>query len=628
MKSLRAEIGLASLWIAVCTLLSLLLQRQVMEPTANLVQYLPLMFHSHDPTLYPGDDYVQLLVERTPNWFWWFLGKALPTVNPYPHLLALNILSRLAGGGLIYWIARKLTGDWRAGLIAVFLLSGQADTVLGRGDINWAYFTHTAASVPLLLLSLGLLLNGRTALAFFIAGVTWNVHVLNAAYFSLFLLFWLFFRRETLSGKNVLRCAIAAIVPALPVLPRLFSGALGGGVDEVWWVHALAYYNRLLSPFQQPLSDWVRFGGYLFLSLLFIRRQPKGRARAIGKAMLAMWGVLYGLGALGVELYPLPFFFKLQPFRCTDVFILWFFVEFAKNQREGLASKDLTVRVLYFGLLLLLYFFNLKARPNEVKLVFTLLWIVLALLSGWSQWRPQDRSNKSLGPVFRALAWGSTTYAMALMAISIPWVFNASDALIVFVQQRHLLWSTWICFVAGAWLVLRLMPARPVDTRLVRVTTALLLVLLAAEWIQRTADFSIRRSRAMHHWLFDHYHPDFFDAAYWCRVYTPKDALFIVPPYRGGFRAESHRSVFASWDEQLTFMIAPDYVKEYDRRLRLLQFDPWATPDSHRDWRPAPEQLLKIQREFGAGYVVIERDKSLPFSLLYRNGQYSVYRLD
>jgi len=599
-----------------------------MEPAANWFQYLPLMAKVHDPTLYPRDDFVPLLVEKTPSWFYWLLGKLLPTENPYPHLFILNLLTRLVSGALIYAIAKQLARDWRAGWIAVFLLSGQADTVLGRGDINWPYFTHTAMSIPLILLSLSLLLRQRWYAAFATAGLLWNVHLLNAAYYGLFLLFWLLLRREAVGWKRGLVCAGLAVLLAAPVLPRILSGLSAPAAGPLWMEHATSYHKRLLSPFEQPLEAWVRFGGYLFLFLLMVRRQSEVRTRSIGAAMILMWAVLYALGVLFVRLFPLPLFLKFQPFRCTDVFLLPFFAWLSADLLKGFTSRTSRERILHFGLLALVYFFNLRINPSPLTETFTFLWTLLVLLKGMHELFPACGRSEEGRRLSSAVAWGSILFLLALLFVSNHWFAASFPWVLVVVWQRHLLLTSLLFFIAAAYLVRRLpSPTQGPNHRRLKTITVCLLVLLGIEWSQRAvASMVVRRSRTGH-FLFERFRPAFYEAARWCRSHTPRDTLFITPPYRGGFRSESLRSVLVSWDEQLVLWIAPEYVREYDRRLHLLGFEPYGEGNPSAAWHPTHEQILKVRDEFDADYLVIETSKLMPFPILYSNVGYTVYRL-
>ena len=167
-----------------------------------------------------------------------------------------------------------------------------------------------------------------------------------------------------------------------------------------------------------------------------------------------------------------------------------------------------------------------------------------------------------------------------------------------------------------------------ISPRRMQVVTLLLLAFLAIEWVHRTASTAWSRTRRMNHIVFDRYHPQYYEAARWCRDNTPKGALLIGPPYRGGLRSESLRSVFVSWDEQLTFWIAPEYIHEYDRRLRLLGYDPFDKATPQTSWYPARDQILQVQQEYGADYLVIETAKLMAFPIVYQNHGYTVYRIE
>jgi len=214
---------LAAGWVLLWTAISFMLTRQVMEPAANLAAYQPILNLCKDPSLYPGDDYIHLMARRIPTLVWRLASFVVDIENPHPDLLILSIGVRLCTLALAGWIGAGLARDRRAGLLAVVLFSMPIDTVLGRGDINWPYFTHTAVVIPVLLGSLGLLLRGRAVVAFALAGLAWNIHLLNAAYYSLFLAIWLALSGRNLGRRRIIYCILTAAVCALPVAPRSFK---------------------------------------------------------------------------------------------------------------------------------------------------------------------------------------------------------------------------------------------------------------------------------------------------------------------------------------------------------------------------------------------------------------------
>ncbi len=628
-RSLWRSRLLAAGWVLLWTAISFMLTRQVMEPAANLAAYQPILNLCKDPSLYPGDDYIHLMVQRIPTLVWRLASYAVDIENPHPDLLILSIGVRLCTLALAGWIAAGLARDKRAGMLAVVLFSMPIDTVLGRGDINWPYFTHTAVVIPVLLGSLGLLLRGRAVVAFALAGLAWNIHLLNAAYYSLFLAIWLALSARGIGRRKAVYCILAAAVCALPVAPRTIAGMGGEAPGAIWLEHSRLFYRQLLSPFEQPVIDWLRFACYLLLLIGMIRTTVRREEKTAGLSMTAMWAALYSAGYVFIELLPMPLFFKLQPFRCTDVFLLLFLPWFAGELVRGVTRGDLTRRAVHGGLFVLFCFFQYKVQYTELKIVFSVIWACAVLAKAWLDLSPERSEPSALGQLPRALAWGGAGYGLLLLLVYNPLTLVVLGAWLPDFRGG----SSWLLSGVGlsiliAYVVLRARTA-PVNWKAERLRIATLILLLLVGWEtgSRIVGLTSMRYRKMNHLFYDRYQTAFFDAAHWCRVHTPPDALFIVPPYRGGFRAESLRSVYVSWDEQLALMVAPDYVPEYDRRLRMLGYNPFQSEESQPTWNPSLSMVQAVSDESGADYLVIEREKTVALPLVFQNSGYNVYRI-
>ena len=229
--------------------------------------------------------------------------------------------------------------------------------------------------------------------------------------------------------RRSVRCVGLALLFALPVLPRLFSALTAGGADEVWMQHALAYHERLLSPFAQPLDAWARFSGYLLLFFVMVRRRRDAWIRHTGWAMLGMWGALYLLGYLFTALFPLPSFLKLQPCRCTDIFLLLFFAWFACETLEGLRRGPLCERALHWALLALLYFFNLRTLSSPLKDSLTVVWLLLVLAKTRLAFFPTSRQSLEERRLWSAGIGGSVVYVILVLPASYRGVFTRAPAL-------------------------------------------------------------------------------------------------------------------------------------------------------------------------------------------------------
>jgi hypothetical protein len=639
MKLTPFQLKIAALCIILSTGISFLLTGQYMEPISNWYQYLPQMFHSWDPSLYPVDNYVELL-EKNPTWFYVVLGKIIPNTHPYPYMMALNVLTRIVSCILIFYLALCISGDYKAGLLAVFMLSGTVDTVLGRGMINWPYFTHSAFSVPFLLLTLIFVSRKRMVSAFLTAGLCWNIHLLNASYLTLFLFIFLILNHRGFSIKSIIKGIFMLLLCSLPVIPGIIlSLAERGSPDPIWFDYALHYHEKLLSPFTQPLHNWVQFAAYLFFLFIIVKKASAGAIhRKMSISLFCTWVLCFSASYLFIRVLPVPFIMKWQPDRFNDLFILFLLAMFSLEISRGITNSSSAMSLLHLALFFCLYVLNIGLNSGFFKNIFIYFFIFFLFVKFIVESREEPSFTgtapflslvcSALLMMFIFLYSGSMVFLTNILSdlsvgaeeLSPFWVF-LQNLSIYFFYPVNAISSFVVIFLLGFLFFKNYLPSR-------KKILFFFIVLLGLEIGFRNANLCMKR------WFHDRTiitikdDPFFFDAARWCRVNTPRDCLIICPPYRGGFRAESHRSVFVSWDEQLLYWIAPGYITEYDKRLRMLEFDYFRDKNRAKSWQPSREAILEVAREYGADYLVIERDKPMLFPVLCSNKYFTIYRIE
>ncbi len=132
------------------------------------------------------------------------------------------------------------------------------------------------------------------------------------------------------------------------------------------------------------------------------------------------------------------------------------------------------------------------------------------------------------------------------------------------------------------------------------------------------------------------------DVQLWARDHTPRDALFITPPYRWDFydsewRVFSERSTLVTFSDLLEVALVPDYAPVW--RERFEQLAPGALARCRGDYfenrRLIAEafhtltagEIERIAARYGADYLVVERAYTYPFPLLYANEAFALYAL-
>ena len=119
----------------------------------------------------------------------------------------------------------------------------------------------------------------------------------------------------------------------------------------------------------------------------------------------------------------------------------------------------------------------------------------------------------------------------------------------------------------------------------------------------------------------DRFKESWRDVQLWAKRNTPRDALFITPPYREGFRIFSERGIVGDWKDGTQQYFDIEYSYEWWRRMRDLG-------GGGRGYDSlSEERYIDLARKYGASYLVVPKGRRLDLEKVYENGGYAVYRL-
>lgn len=133
-----------------------------------------------------------------------------------------------------------------------------------------------------------------------------------------------------------------------------------------------------------------------------------------------------------------------------------------------------------------------------------------------------------------------------------------------------------------------------------------------------------------------------YDVQIWAKNHTPKNALFITPPYPWLFydtewRVISERSTLAHLGELGEAAFAPNYLSYWTPRFEALA--PGALAKFKGDifenkniirgvfYNLTAEDIKKVAKKYGATYLVVEKPHAYAFPELYENSVYRVYAI-
>jgi Domain of unknown function (DUF6798) len=529
----------------------------------------------------------------------------------------LAVLSRLADFELIFFLAHVATtflfvfalrrlsqvlfGGGAAFYLALFLLLRWGTGGLGGNLLFGDYFNPHYLGVPFCALALACVLEGRFVRGALLAAIATNVHLLLGLNTFLLLAIVSLLADRPFDRPALLRGSLLYVLVAAPaILPVLVLAGGSEALDsaEFLRIHVWMRNPHHYAPSTWPLSDYAKFGFIvLFAAVASLRHRPQTE---IHRRVLAFCGgvAIFCLGAaFAVEVVPLELVTKLQFFRMT-IFVRLLAALYVANFL-GRALEERGPRLL--GALALL------AAPPRLALLLPAAGLALT---------PEDS--------IRRRAWligvGAAAAALAI-------VIAHDSRLPAGLPQNRATAGTVVAMVLGAivlaallTLTRRLAPPR----RQGRIVALSLLILFTGMGLAKGTTFEYR--------LPDPTTDPWVEVCRWIHDHTPRDAVFVAPPYRGDFRLLAERAEIVDFKGN-TFW--EDGIVEWKRRLENLantsDLDCQGIGPCRRALR-AGYALLgeadfeRLSRKYGADYVVTEEE--LPsFPLMHSNQRFHVYRV-
>ena len=127
--------------------------------------------------------------------------------------------------------------------------------------------------------------------------------------------------------------------------------------------------------------------------------------------------------------------------------------------------------------------------------------------------------------------------------------------------------------------------------------------------------------------------------AEWARGNAPLDAVFLVDPTWGSFRALSRRPVFVTFQDGTAILWDRSFVEEWVRRLQAIglnvedgaritderQINTWLTSAYER---LTDADVRRLSEWASVRYWVVSRGRPSAFPVVYQGRSYNVLRVD
>jgi hypothetical protein len=505
---------------------------------------------------------------------------------------------------VLFYLGKTLAGSDLAGYGTALLFTGKLNEwTLGSPAVYINFFHHGLQwAIMLNILSLALIFRKKYGWACLLMGAAWNFHPMSVL-FLLVLLFAHWLRHTGEYGvKTLLACSAAFVCAALPMLSQSLDYAginWEYGPEWLKGVRWTVWYT--VFPSTWPASYFFRAGLYVWLFLMGLSTLPRGRKKSDLILFVSVVGVLCAVGTVFAELIPVPSIIKMSLWRSSWLYIVLSLPCLA-HLFITIWDRSFLRRFLIIATLMLLTG-GIQSFPSYYLLLFNIFFLLLLV---------QSRLEKRWAWPYRHLL------LVFCILLSVFLIYHG--------LFDHGIRAVAIGLAAtGAFLLLlsALEDNLPrLQSRRAFIPIALLFMVFldgGSLWHRGGPDIYYHgyRKGEKDPWA---------DVQMFARENTPKDALFIIPPYLNDFGIYSKRATLGDWAEGSSIIyLDNDYAKRWFERMGDLNWATiWGADTGYNSL--TTEAIVAAAKKYHAPYVVTEKPKTFDLPVLYENKKFILYK--
>lgn len=577
---------------------------------------IPLLKSLINPSLYPGDYYVESLKQNFSSLFFPVLSRFI-SVQQIP--LVYFLLFLIARYFLFFWmykIWKLLSGSRLTGILCTLaiLLVGRVEEFLYRT------FSHQEFALAIIFAGIYYFYRNRFILAAVLLGLAANVHALYSLFPFLYLIAFLFWYRKEYGWGKIIKSIAAFGVCALPLFIQLagrYSKAFSAPpVPSSEWI---ALYkiacpqnflfqtdnlSEIFSSFKTFLESTFDYWRLLLLFLLNFFFNPSFRKDKKSLCLMTVGVALLLFSFIFSYIWPIRFVLDLNLIRNTQFML---FVLMGYSFILARATTQTLPALAAGGLTMALFLFRFGQQVNLLATV-----VIIFLLA----------AQKTFSSNPKNLVLRMTAYCSAVLA---------GCGIVFFLVSRQNL-SHSAALAAGTCLALVSIVSgilffvrQPNINRLLRqLYLPLILTVLFSHFVYYHVTRHNIETRGLGLWQLQR---SWIDMQNYVREHTPPQALLMTPydMEMGGFRIFSERKVLVCYRD--CGIIGFDYeaAKEWQRRIKDIEaFQVYIR-------QPIDSALFNAIQKYRVNYIVFMRysaPNAVPFlKLLYENDVFVLYRV-
>lgn len=500
---------------------------------------IPLLKSLIDPSLYPGDYYVQSLKENFSSFLYPLLAKII-TVEQIPAAyFFLYLLSRYFFLFWMYKLWTHITGERMKGFICTlsFLY------VVRVSELLYQTFSHQEFAFAIIFAGIYYFFKERFLLASLILGLSANIHALYSGFPMFYIFVYLLLNINRHGFKDLILAPVMFLAGAAPFIVWSFQQHLASYVQpdpavQLEWLNiylSACSHNFILPlyPFKDLVGNVAMFfnatQSFLLLIILYVlnyifdadfRENKKAQAFCIGAFLLLVLTVIFTYS------YPIRFFVDLN-LRRNEQYLLFLLSGYTMLLIIKTIERGTPLMAFCFGILFTLLKFGRTITIPAVSLMLILLSI--------------DALKK------RQPSWVKNVAMAVLFVLMVPCFYTISKSFTIISHRTVVLLNTAFLWGFLAFIYFALIRSKDEAKKMV-LRKSMIFIPLIVFFLQYTY-YHIERvqieAKDGGFWLLQR---DWRDMQEYVRNNTPKDA-YIMIPYdldMDNFRIFSERKILCS----------------------------------------------------------------------------------
>ncbi len=295
--------------------------------------HIPFLKKYADPTLFPGDPFLELRHQHYS--FFWFLFLPFYRLGILePALFAVHVAVTYLTFWMVWDLTDTLFGTPLASLLAVLALAVPHIGFAGFPIIEFSLLNRTFV-LPFLLLAINLYLRGRMVLAFTLLGVMYNLHVISVQFVLAMFVLDIALRLWHIDWLRVGLALGVFVLTALPVLVWKLGGSPVDLTPRPEWFQTFArgtLYNifYLFPPYPHILL--MSASGLSALALFLIARRTSPAPRhdqTITRFVIAAL-IILAVQVITAQWLPVTIIVQSQIIRAGIFILIFAYIYFAK----------------------------------------------------------------------------------------------------------------------------------------------------------------------------------------------------------------------------------------------------------------------------------------------------------